>query len=193
MTLAETKQLLITRIEEELREVNIDCEQGYEVGEQLNIPFMISPLYQVESNKLLFHILHDLQLHNNNYTLSYEKDITERYTYGKIIIQLEKNISEEAKQNMFHWQYQEDYTYELTFLYRNNCDDWEFPAININKMVQLGYYEFNGCEDDYIKFKDKYLGIIQEKKKQAQKEAKIRELKEQIEQCQNELKELENK
>lgn len=75
MTLTETKQLLITRIEEELRDVNINYKQGYEVGEQLDIPFMVAPLYQVESNKVLFHVLKDLQERDNNYTLSYEKDL----------------------------------------------------------------------------------------------------------------------
>lgn len=90
MTLTETKQLLITKIEEELRDININYEQGYEDGKQLDIPFMIAPFYQVESNKVLFHVLKDLQERDNNYALSYEKDFTKGSTYGKIIIYLEK-------------------------------------------------------------------------------------------------------
>lgn len=163
------------------------------MGEQLDIPFMVAPLYQVESNKVLFHVLKDLQERDNNYTLSYEKDNAGVSTYGKIVIHLEKNISNEAKRNMFHWQYQEDYTYEITFLYETDNYDWDFPVININKIEQLGYYDYHGYEDDYIKFKDSYLGIITEKRKQAGKEAKIIELKEQIEQCKNELNKSINK
>lgn len=74
---------------------------------------------------------------------------------------------------------------------KSDYDGCESPVINIDKIENLGYYEFNGCEYDYLKFKDSYLGIVTEKRKQSEKEAKIRELKEQIKQCQNELNKLE--
>lgn len=92
---------------------------------------------------------------------------------------------------MSYLEYIEDYTYELTFLYESDYYGCESPVINIDKIENLGYYEFNGCEYDYLKFKDSYLGIVTKKRKQDEKEAKIKELKEQIEECQNKLKELE--
>lgn len=73
--------------------------------------------------------------------------------------------------------------------------DWDAPSIEVRKSFLVSNHSWSGDEHDYWEFEDKFYADDKEeneKKLLAEREYKIKSLKETIENAQRELKELEN-
>ena len=73
--------------------------------------------------------------------------------------------------------------------------DWEASKIEVRKSILVSRCSWDGDEHDYWDFEDEFYADDKEeneKKKLAEREYKIRELKETIENAQKELEKLEN-
>lgn len=73
--------------------------------------------------------------------------------------------------------------------------DWEAPTIEVRKSFLVSNHSWSGDEHDYWDFEDKFYADDKEEKEKkllAEREYKIKSLKETIENAQRELKELEN-
>ena len=73
--------------------------------------------------------------------------------------------------------------------------DWEAPSVEVRKSFLVSNHSWHGDEHDYWDFEDKFYADDKEeneKKLLAERECKIRNLKETIENAQKELKKLEN-
>ena len=119
-----------------------------------------------------------------------------------------------------NWKYAEeaDFRYEITFSYDERnwgyCEckpgdsdyredkhccghgcDWEAPSVEVRKSFLVSIHSWSGDEHDYWNFEDKFYENDNEenqKKLLAEREYKIKNLKETIENAQKELKKLEN-
>lgn len=73
--------------------------------------------------------------------------------------------------------------------------DWEAPSVEVRKIFLVSNHSWHGDEHDYWDFEDKFYANDKEeneKKLLAEREYKIKNLKETIENAQKELKKLEN-
>ena len=73
--------------------------------------------------------------------------------------------------------------------------DWEAPSVEVRKSFLVSNHSWHGDEHDYWEFEDKFYESDKEeneKKLLAEREYKIKNLKETIENAQKELKKLEN-
>lgn len=77
---------------------------------------------------------------------------------------------------------------------RHGCD-WYAPSVEVRKSFLVSNHSWSGDEHDYWEFEDKFYESDNEEKQKkllAEKEYKIKNLKETIENAQKELKKLEN-
>lgn len=73
--------------------------------------------------------------------------------------------------------------------------DWEAPSVEVRKSFLVSNHSWSGDEHDYWDFEDKFYADDKEENKKkllAEREYKIKNLKETIENAQKELKKLEN-
>jgi hypothetical protein len=200
--------------EEIVNVLNDENEQRkYDNKNPLNIPFMISVLYQHLQNEEYKSFLEDINKYS--YQMSY-KDIDGYNDYGLLTIYLytEENDNDYG----FNYSYQNDlnYTYSIIFSYdtRNwgycQCKpdykdyredkgccghgcDWSAPAFNIIKEIPLGYSSWNGDEHDYWEFEDNFYKSdkeLAEEKAKKDKENRIEYIEQQMKKLEEELNKL---
>ena len=175
----------VLKYENEYREPN---------SEKLNIPFIIA-----KKRKKIF----------NNYK-QYNN-----YCIRKVNVFL---YNKSENNNLECCVEESDFKYEITLSYdERNCGycecspgdpdyredkhccghgcDWEAPSVEVRKSFLVSNHSWHGDEHDYWDFEDKFYANDKEeneKKLLAEREYKIKNLKETIENAQKELKKLEN-
>ena len=181
-------------------------------GKQLDIPFLISGLWQDLKNRHEWYDKFYSDLKDcDSYNITIED--SDYYICKANIFVYRKNKDDE-------WDYlsEENFRYEITFSYDERnwgyCEckssdpdyredkyccghgcDWDAPSIEVRKSVLVSNHSWSGDEHDYWDFEDKFYANDKEenqKKLLAEREYKIRNLKETIENAQKELKKLEN-
>lgn len=181
-------------------------------GKQLDIPFLISGLWQDLKNRHEWYDKFYSDLKDcDSYNITIED--SDYYICKANIFVYRKNKDDE-------WDYlsEENFRYEITFSYDERnwgyCEckssdpdyredkhccghgcDWEAPSIEVRKSFLVSNHSWSGDEHDYWDFEDKFYDNDKEeneKKLLAEREYKIRHLKDTIENAQKELKELEN-
>lgn len=181
-------------------------------GEKLNIPFLVSALWQdlTYNHKCYDEFCSDLK-NCDDYNIAIEDS---KYYICKANV-----IICNAIKDSDGWRYIEaNFRYEITFSYDEHnwgyCEckpgdpdyredkhccghgcDWDAPSIEVRKSFLVSNHSWNGDEHDYWDFEDKFYADDKEeneKKLLAEREYKIKNLKETIENAQKELKELEN-
>lgn len=177
-------------------------------GKKLNIPFLVSALWQDLTNNYECYNEFCSDLRDcDNYDIVIGDD---NYCICKVNVFLYN----ETENNNWKCAEESDFRYEITFSYdeRNwgDCEcspgdpdyredkhccghgcDWEAPSVEVRKSFLVS----NGDEHDYWDFEDKFYESDNEEKQKkllAERECKIRNLKETIENAQKELKKLEN-
>lgn len=193
----------VLKYENECREPN---------GEKLDIPFLVSALWQdlTYNHKYYDEFCSDLK--NCDY---YNIAIEDSKYY---ICKANVIICNAIKDSDGGRYIEANFRYEITFSYdkcnwgycecspgdsdyREDKDccghrcDWEVPIIEVRKSFLVSNHLWSGDEHDYWDFEDKFYADDKEeneKKLLAERECKIRNLKETIENAQKELKELEN-
>ena len=202
-------QNFVEQLIEALKYENECREQN---GEKLDIPFLISCLCQdLENNHRRYdEFCSDLR-NCNNYNITIE-DYDYYICKANVIIY-------NAIKDSDGWGYIEaNFRYEITFGYDERnwgyCEckpgdpdyredkgccghgcDWYAPSIEVRKSFLVSQRLWSGDEHDYWDFEDKFYANDKEenqKKLLAERECKIRNLKETIENAQKKLKELEN-
>lgn len=181
-------------------------------GKKLDIPFLVSVLWQDLTNNYECYneFCSDLR-DSDNYDIVIGED---NYCICKVNVFLYNDTEND------NWKCVEeaDFRYEITFSYDERnwgdcvcspCDsdyredkhccghgcDWDAPSIEVRKSFLVSNHSWNGDEHDYWDFEDKFYANDKEeneKKLLAEREYKIKNLKETIENAQKELKELEN-
>lgn len=98
-----------------------------------------------------------------------------------------------------NWGYCECNPSDLDYREDKHCCghgcDWDAPSIKVRKSFLISEHSWSGDEHDYWDFEDKFYADDKEeneKKLLAEREYKIKSLKETIENAQKELKKLEN-
>ena len=197
-----TIQNFIERLVEVLKYENTYGELN---GKELDVPFLVSALWQ------------DLMYNSKHYDV-FCSDLRDCDNYDIVIEDSEYYI---CKANVIIYNeevYGLIFRYELTFSYDEHnlgyCEckpgdpdyredkhccghgcDWDAPSIEVRKSFLVSNHSWSGDEHDYWDFEDKFYADdkeANEKKLLAERECKIRNLKETIENAQKELKELEN-
>lgn len=182
-------------------------------GKKLDIPFLVSVLWQdLENNHRPYdEFCSDLR-NCNNYNITIE-DYDYYICKANVIIY-------NAIKDSDGWGYIEaNFRYEIIFSYDERnwgyCEckpgdpdyredkhccghgcDWNAPSIEVRKSFLVSNHSWSGDEHDYWDFEDKFYADDKEeneKKLLAERECKIRNLKETIENAQKKLKELEKK
>lgn len=179
-------------------------------GKKLDIPFLISALWQdlTDNYERYDEFCSDLR-DCDNYDIVIGED---NYCICKVNVFL-YNEDDDLK-----CVGESDFRYEITFGYdeynwgyceckpgdpdyradKHCCGhgcDWEAPSIEVRKSFLVSIHSWSGDEHDYWDFEDKFYDNDKEeneKKLLAEREYKIRHLKDTIENAQKELKELEN-
>lgn len=181
-------------------------------GKKLDIPFLVSALWQdlTDNYERYDEFCSDLK-NCDNYDIVIGED-------NNCICKVNVLLYNETENG--NWKYAEeaDFRYEITFSYdeRNwgycECSpgdpdyredkhccghgcDWEAPSIEVRKSFLVSIHSWSGDEHDYWDFEDKFYANDKEeneKKLLAEREYKIKSLKETIENAQKKLKELEN-
>lgn len=181
-------------------------------GKKLNIPFLVSALWQdlMDNYECYDEFCSDLR-DCDNYDIVIGDD---NYYICKVNIFLYNEIENDD------WKClrESDSRYEFTFNYDEHnwgyCEckpgdpdyredkhccghgcDWDTPSIEVRKSFLVSNHSWDGDEHDYWDFEDKFYADDKEeneKKLLAEREYKIKNLKETIENAQKELKELEN-
>ena len=179
-------------------------------GKKLDIPFLVSVLWQDLTNNYECYNEFCSDLRDcDNYDIVIGED---NYCICKVNVFL-YNEDDDLK-----CVGESDFRYEITFSYdeRNweycQCSpgdpdyredkhccghgcDWEAPSVEVRKSFLVSNHSWSGDEHDYWDFEDKFYANDKEendKKLLAEREYKIRNLKETIENAQKELKKLEN-
>ena len=204
-----TIQNFIERLVEVLK-----CENTYQKlnGIKLDIPFLVSVLWQdlMDNYECYNELCSDLR-DCDNYDIVIGED---NYYICKVNVFLYNETENDS------WQCVEEanFRYEITFSYDERnlgyCEckpsdpdyrkdkhccghgcDWEAPSVEVRKSFLVSNHSWSGNEHDYWDFEDKFYADDKEENKKkllAERECKIRNLKETIENAQKELKELEN-
>lgn len=204
-----TIQKFIERMVEVLKYENCGEEPN---NKKFNIPFLISALWQdsIYNSERYNDFCSDLR-ECDNYIIAFE-DCEYHICKANVIIYNDDTYGG-------GWGCVEsDFRYEITFSYdeRNwgycECShgdpdyredkhccghgcDWEAPSIEVRKSFLVSNHSWSGDEHDYWDFEDKFYANDKEeneKKLLVEREYKIRNLKETIENAQKELKKLEN-
>lgn len=181
-------------------------------GKKLDIPFLVSVLWQDLTNNYECYNEFCSDLRDcDNYDIVIGED---NYCICKVNVFLYNETEND------NWKCVEeaDFRYENTFSYdeRNwgycQCSpgdpdyredkhccghgcDWESPSIEVRKSFLVSNHSWSGDEHDYWDFEDKFYADDKEeneKKLLAEREYKIKSLKETIENAQKELEKLEN-
>lgn len=181
-------------------------------GKKLNIPFLVSALWQdlMDNYECYDEFCSDLR-DCNDYDIVIGED---NYCICKVNVFLYN----ETENNNWKCAEESDFRYEITFSYdeRNwgDCEcspgdpdyredkhccghgcDWEAPSVEVRKSFLVSNHLWSGDEHDYWDFEDKFYADDKEENKKkllAEREYKIKNLKETIENAQKKLKELEN-
>ena len=181
-------------------------------GKKLDIPFLVSALWQdlTDNYERYNEFCSDLK-NCDNYDIVIGED-------NDCICKVNVFLYNETEND--NWKYAEeaDFRYEITFSYdeRNwgycECSpgdpdyredkhccghgcDWDAPSIEVRKSFLVSNHSWSENEHDYWDFEDKFYADDKEeneKKLLAEREYKIKNLKEIIENAQKELKKLEN-
>lgn len=149
--------------------------------EDVDIPYMIASLVQAIDYQEFDRFFKDLTKYRN-YSFTYEEDTTGGYTLGCIVISLH-----EEQRDVYP-----NYSYEIQFGFIDQCG-WESPIVVLNKIENIIQYKFDGDENSYLDFEEKFYMIRQEVKDhldQKDREDRITYLKENICKMQIELGEL---
>lgn len=206
-----TIQKFIEQLVDELKYDN-NCKEPN--GKKLDIPFLISALWQdlIDNYECYDEFCSDLR-DCDNYNIVIEDD---DYCICKVNVYF-YNYNE-TKNNNLACVEESNFSYEITFDYEEHnwgyCEcnpgdsdyredkhccghrcDWEAPIIEVRKSFLVSNHLWSGDEHDYWDFEDKFYADDKEeneKKLLAERECKIRNLKETIENAQKELKKLEN-
>ena len=182
-------------------------------GKKLDISFLIAGLWQdlIDNYTLYNEFCSDLR-DCDNYDIVIEDD---SYCICKVNVFL---YNETASNDNWIGVEESNFRYEITFNYDERnwgycecspCDpdyredkhccghgcDWDVPSIEVRKSFLVSNHSWSGDEHDYWEFEDKFYESDNEEKQKkllAEREYKIKNLKETIENAQKELKELEN-
>ena len=181
-------------------------------GKKLDIPFLVSVLWQDLTNNYECYNEFCSDLRDcDNYDIVIGED---NYCICKVNVFLYNDTEND------NWKCVEesDFRYEITFSYdeRNwgycQCSpgdpdyredkhccghgcDWEAPSVEVRKSFLVSNHSWHGDEHDYWDFEDKFYANDKEEKQKkllVEREYKIRNLKETIENAKKELKKLEN-
>ena len=182
-------------------------------GKKLDIPFLVSVLWQDLTNNYECYNEFCSDLRDcDNYDIVIGED---NYCICKVNVFL---YNKSENNNLECCVEESDFKYEITFSYdeRNwgycECSpgdpdyredkhccghvcDWEAPSVEVRKSFFVSNHSWSGDEHDYWDFEDKFYANDKEeneKKLLAEREYKIKNLKETIENAQKELKKLEN-
>ena len=181
-------------------------------GKKLDVPFLLSALWQdlMDNYECYNEFCSDLR-DCDDYDIVIGED---NYCICKVNVFLYNDTEND------NWKCVEesDFRYEIIFNY-DECNwgyceckpndpdyredkhccghgcDWEVPTIEVRKSFLISNHSWSGDEHDYWDFEDKFYANDKEeneKKLLAERECKIRNLKETIENAQKELKKLEN-
>ena len=182
-------------------------------GEKINIPFLISALCQsFEKDESLYNqFIFDLET-SAYYDILISDSNNDYYGICKANIYFyETSCEENDYVNELNYKYEIDFTYckrnygycECTSSdpdYREDkqcCGhecDWNAPRFEMRKSLLVSSQTWDGDEHDYWNFEDKFYANDDEenrKKELIEREYKIKNLKETIENAQKELKKLE--
>ena len=204
-----TIQKFIEQLVDALKYENTHREPN---GEKLDVPFLISALWQdlIDNYECYDEFCSDLRDCD-----SYEIVIGEDNYY---ICKVNVFLYNDTENDNWKCVEESDFRYEITFSYdeRNwgycECSpddpdyredkhccghgcDWNASSIEVRKSFLVSNHSGSGDEHDYWDFEDKFYADDKEeneKKLLAERECKIRNLKETIENAQKELKKLEN-
>lgn len=205
-----TIQKFIEQLVDALKYENTHREPN---GEKLDVPFLISALWQdlIDNYECYDEFCSDLRDCD-----SYEIVIGEDNYY---ICKVNVFLYNDTENDNWKCVEESDFRYEITFSYdeRNwgycECSpddpdyredkhccghgcDWNASSIEVRKSFLVSNHSWSGDEHDYWDFEDKFYADDKEeneKKLLAERECKIRNLKETIENAQKKLKELEKK
>lgn len=190
----------IKRVVEELKDKN--NERQYEQKTSINMPFVISALYQHLQDEEFKPFLEDLSKHD--YNIIYIDTNEGWYNYGKLHINLwedDSSIEYSYTINLSYdersWGYCECEIGDDDYREDKGCCghgcDWSAPAFNLIKEINLGYKNWDGDEHDYWNFEDEFYKSdeeLAEEKERRDKENKIKYLEQQIKEMQIKLNEL---
>ena len=204
-----TIQKFIERLVEVLKYENTYGELN---DKKLDVPFLVSVLWQdlIDNYECYDEFCSDLR-DCDDYDIVIGDD---NYSICKVNVFLYNDTEND------NWKCVEesDFRYEITFSYdeRNwgycECSpgdpdyredkhccghgcDWEAPSVEVRKSFRVSTHSWSGDEHDYWDFEYKFYANDKEeneKKLLAEREYKIKNLKETIENAQKELKKLEN-
>lgn len=183
-------------------------------GKKLNIPFLISTLCQsFEKDEILYNqFIFDLET-SAYYDILISDSNNDDYEICKANIYFyETSCEENDYVNELNYKYEIDFTYwERNYGYcectssdpdyredKQCCGhgcDWDAPRFEMRKSLLVSSQTWDGDEHDYWNFEDKFYANDDEanrKKELIEREYKIKNLKETIENAQKELKKLEN-
>ena len=179
-------------------------------GKKLDIPFLVSALWQDLMNNYECYnefcsdlrdcYNYDIVIRDDNYYLCkanvflYNED-DDLKCVGESDFRYEITFGYDER----NWEYCECKPGDPDYREDKGCCghgcDWYAPSIEVRKSFLVSQRLWSGDEHDYWDFEDKFYADDKEeneKKKLAEREYKIRHLKETIENAQKELKELEN-
>ncbi len=171
-------------------------------GKKIDIPFLVFALWQdlMDNYECYDKFCSDLR-DCDNYDIVIGED---NYCICKVNVFLYNETEND------NWKCVEkaDFRYEITFSYdegdpdyredKHCCGhgwDWDAPSVEVRKSFLVSNHSWSGDEHDYWDFENKFYANDKEeneKKLLAEREYKIRNLKETIENAQKELKKLEN-
>ena len=136
---------------------------------------MIAPLTQYLSNNKYEEFIQDII--NHSYVIGYGSDIEDEYYNGYIMVCLDLL----------------PISYKISFMY-NERASWRTQSFDIHKVENLGSDSFNGNLYDYLDLENKFYKENKDlaAKKENEKQEKIKQLRNQLELIQEELKALEN-
>ena len=210
-----TLQKFLDAFVTELKRENSDRE--HHGTRKLNIPFIISTLYQSFNNNAEKYkeLISDLEKWSD-YGLSIDKPVNDYDGIIDVEINLIK-YDEESEEDFYEYD-TPNYDYKLCFSYDErdwgycectpDMDDYRedkhccghgcdasFCEFELHKVLHITKDTWHGDEHDYWDFEDEFYASdkeLEEKKAKEDKERKIRNLKETIEEATKKLAELES-
>ena len=208
----DTLQRFLDYFIEELKRTNED-RKLYDIKE-FDIPFIISSLWQSFNNNpdKYKEFISDLGKWSD-YNINIDES---RNDYNGIIdvtvVLVDINNSEDLDILYSDYDYRFEFTYDTRDYGYCECTpdmpyyredkhccghgcDWEAPSVEVRKSFLVSNHSWSGDEHDYWDFEDKFYADDKEENKKkllAEREYKIKNLKETIENAQKELKKLEN-
>lgn len=199
---------LIKLIIEELEREN--KSRKYNNERLIDIPFNIVTLEQHLENDTYKELHKDLEKYNFNVQFIEDKDeegyLEERYI--KVYLYEEGDEENYYCDNFANFSYkirldkderdwgycqceEGDNDYDARYRCCGHGCDWTAPAFSVNKIINIGGNVFKGDEHDFWDYRDKYNNVTEVDKKEQERLAKIRMLKEEQEYILKQLAELE--